>query len=581
MKTRIWRRTAEQDDRFSATVPPLLRRVLLNRATCCDDDVALDMGRLHSPGLLQGLPEAVAILEEELQRQGRVLIISDFDADGATSCVLAIRALRAMGFQHVDYIVPNRFEYGYGLTPEIVELAAARSPDLLVTVDNGISSIEGVAAANGRGMRVVITDHHLPGRELPAAAAIVNPNQPDCRFPSKSLAGVGVIFYLMIALRARLRDSGWFASNGINPPNLAHFLDLVALGTVADVVVLDRNNRILVNEGIRRIRQRHACPGLLALLELGKRRCETLVASDLGFAVGPRLNAAGRLDDMALGIECLLTDDATAAHVMASRLDEMNRQRRTIEADMREQAMAALQDLHLDGGQLPAGLCLYDPQWHQGVIGILAARIKERYHRPVIAFADGGPGDDGEEQIKGSARSVDGLHIRDALDTVAARHPGLVTRFGGHAMAAGLTLRKSDYQRFTEAFATVVDALLPVESLTATLLTDGEVAPEELTLQTAMQLRNAGPWGQGFPEPSFDGVFRLIRQRILGGSHLKLVLQPLDEVHEIYDGIAFNIDTDTWPNENIKQVRAVYRLDVNEFRGETNLQLMIEYLEPC
>ena len=581
MKALIRHRVAAGSDRFPAAMPPLLRRVLLNRAACCDDDVALDMGRMHPPGLLQGLPAAVAILEEELQRQGRILIISDFDADGATSCVLAIRALRAMGFHHVDYIVPNRFEYGYGLTPEIVDLAAARAPDLLVTVDNGISSIEGVAAANARGMRVVITDHHLPGRQLPAAAAIVNPNQPGCDFPSKSLAGVGVIFYLMIALRARLRDSGWFTSQGITPPNLAHFLDLVALGTVADVVALDRNNRILVNEGIRRIRQRQACPGLLALLQLGRRRCETLVATDLGFAVGPRLNAAGRLDDMALGIECLLTDDTRRAQDMAAQLDAMNSQRRSIEADMREQAMAALQDLHLDGGRLPAGLCLYDPQWHQGVIGILAARIKERYHRPVIAFADGGASADGEEQIKGSARSVDGLHIRDALDTVAARHPGLLTRFGGHAMAAGLTLRRADYQRFTEAFAEVVEALLPAESLAATLLTDGEVAPAELTLETAMQLRNAGPWGQGFPEPSFDGMFRLVRQRLLTGNHLKVVLQPLTGAREIYDGIAFNVDVDTWPDENIEQVRVVYRLDVNEFRGETSLQLMIEYLEPC
>lgn len=581
MKALIRHRVAAGSDRFPAAMPPLLRRVLLNRSACCDDDVALDMGRMHPPGLLQGLPAAVAILEEELQRQGRILIISDFDADGATSCVLAIRALRAMGFHHVDYIVPNRFEYGYGLTPEIVDLAAARAPDLLVTVDNGISSIEGVAAANARGMRVVITDHHLPGRQLPAAAAIVNPNQPGCDFPSKSLAGVGVIFYLMIALRARLRDSGWFTSQGITPPNLAHFLDLVALGTVADVVALDRNNRILVNEGIRRIRQRQACPGLLALLQLGRRRCETLVASDLGFAVGPRLNAAGRLDDMALGIECLLTDDTRRAQDMAAQLDAMNSQRRSIEADMREQAMAALQDLHLDGGRLPAGLCLYDPQWHQGVIGILAARIKERYHRPVIAFADGGTSADGEEQIKGSARSVDGLHIRDALDTVATRHPGLLTRFGGHAMAAGLTLRKADYQRFTEAFAEVVEALLPAESLAATLLTDGEVAPADLTLETAMQLRNAGPWGQGFPEPSFDGMFRLVRQRLLTGNHLKVVLQPLTGAREIYDGIAFNVDVDTWPDENIEQVRVVYRLDVNEFRGETSLQLMIEYLEPC
>lgn len=577
----IHRRAALQEGNFSAAVPALLRRILATRQVFSDAEMTLDIQHLLPPELLRGLDSAVLLLHEELLRQGRVLIVSDFDADGATSCVLAMRALRAMGFQHVDFIVPNRFEYGYGLTPEIVKLAAQKKPDLLITVDNGISSIEGVRVAQAMGMRVLITDHHLPGRELPAADAIVNPNQPDCSFPSKSLAGVGVVFYLMAALRSFLRERNWFAEQGLSEPNMANFLDLVALGTVADVVALDRNNRILVNEGLKRIRQGRACVGILALLALGKRRREALVASDLGFTVGPRLNAAGRLDDMALGIECLLTDNADAAAAMANELDTMNQQRKVIEGEMRDQALSSIESMEFDENAIPAGLCMYNPEWHQGVIGILAARIKERLHRPVIAFADAGVNSDGEEEIKGSARSIAGLHIRDVLDTVATRNPGLVTRFGGHAMAAGLTLRKNDYDDFCAAFATEVAALLCAEDLQSRLLTDGEVSPGELTLNTAQMLRDFGPWGQNFPEPCFDGVFRVVQQRLLGDSHLKLVVCPLNDERQTLDAIAFNVDRARWPDNAAREVRLVYRLDINEYRGERTLQLMVEHLEAC
>ncbi|MDP2140513.1 MAG: single-stranded-DNA-specific exonuclease RecJ [Gammaproteobacteria bacterium] len=581
MNPQIHRRAALQEGNFSPAVPALLRRILAARQVFTDEELTLDMQQLLPPELLLGLNAAVQLLHEELQRQGRVLIVSDFDADGATSCVLAMRALRAMGFRHVDYIVPNRFEYGYGLTPEIVTLATQKQPDLLITVDNGISSIEGVRAAQALGMRVLITDHHLPGRELPAADAIVNPNQPDCSFPSKSLAGVGVVFYLMAALRSFLRERHWFAEQGLSEPNMAGFLDLVALGTVADVVALDRNNRILVNEGLKRIRQGRACVGILALLDLGKRRRETFVASDLGFAVGPRLNAAGRLDDMALGIECLLTDDPVAAAAMAAELDAMNQQRKAIEVEMRDQALRSIESMVFDETVIPAGMCMYNPEWHQGVIGILAARIKERMHRPVIAFADAGVNSDGEEEIKGSARSIAGLHIRDVLDTVATRNPGLVTRFGGHAMAAGLTLRKQDYPQFCTAFATEVAALLCAEDLQSLLLTDGDVSPADLTLSTAQMLRDNGPWGQNFPEPCFDGEFRVMQQRLLGDSHLKLVLCAPGNKRLTFDAIAFNVDRTRWPDNTARQVRLVYRLDINEYRGERTLQLMVEHIEKC
>ena len=561
-------------------VPPLLQRILAARQVLTDADRVLDFQHLHPPQLLKGIDAAVSLLMAQLPAQRRILIVSDFDADGATSCVLAIRALRAMGFQNVDYIVPNRFEYGYGLTPEIVQLARGKAPDILITVDNGISSNEGVQVARALGMQVIITDHHLPGLELPLADAIVNPNQPGCDFPSKSLAGVGVVFYVMAALRSALRDEGWFAKAGIVEPNLAGLLDLVALGTVADVVTLDRNNRILVNEGLKRIRAGRACAGILALLEIGKRTLPALQASDLGFAAGPRLNAAGRLDDMALGIECLLADDPVVAMATARRLDEMNQQRKGIEEDMRDQAVSELDALDIGGATAPAGVCIYNPAWHQGVIGILAARIKERLHRPVIAFADADVDGEGEPQLKGSARSIAGLHIRDVLDTVATRNPGLISRFGGHAMAAGLSLRTRDYAQFCAAFAAEVTALLTEDDLQARILTDGEVRAEELTLNTAQLLRELGPWGQGFPEPSFDGEFEVLQQRMLGAKHLKLVLCPPGCRQQALDAIAFNVDPALWATCNVARISAVYRLDVNEYRGQRSLQLVLEHLAP-
>jgi single-stranded-DNA-specific exonuclease len=471
----------------------------------------------------------------------------------------------------VHYLVPNRFEYGYGLTPEIVAVAGRLQPALIMTVDNGIASVAGVAAARAAGMRVLITDHHLPGETLPAADAIVNPNLPGERFPSKALAGVGVAFYVMLALRAHLRTSGWYGRRGMAEPNLAQWLDLVALGTVADVVPLDRNNRILVQQGLARIRAGACVPGIRALLETGGRNPARAVAADLGFAVGPRLNAAGRLDDMSLGIECLLTDDRSAARAMAAQLDALNCDRREIESDMQAQALVALEQLALGSRRLPTGLCLYDPGWHQGVIGILAARIKERVHRPVIAFARSGA-----DEIKGSARSIPGLHIRDALDAVAARHPALIRKFGGHAMAAGLTLAETDFADFAAAFDAEVARHLDADALECVLVSDGALEAADFCLDTAQALRDAGPWGQGFPEPLFDGEFAILEQRVVGERHLKLVVRPGAGDSRL-DAIAFN--TGPVPAD-CRHARLAYRLDVNEFRGQVSPQLRVEYLEP-
>ena len=485
---------------------------------------------------------------------------------------MAVRGLRALGARDVGYLAPNRFEFGYGLTPEIVEVAAARAPDLLITVDNGISSIEGVAAARARGIPVIVTDHHLPGEHLPEAAAIVNPNQPGDDFPSKCLAGVGVMFYLLVALRARLRAEGWFAARGIEEPNLARLLDLVALGTVADVVPLDRNNRILVSQGLARIRAGRAHAGVRALLDVAGRDASRLVAADLAFAVAPRLNAAGRLTDMTLGIECLLCDDERRAREMAATLDRLNRERRGIEADMRSQAIAQVERLHLDDAEgLPFGLCLFDPEWHQGVVGILAARIKEQLHRPVIAFAP-----DNGDLLKGSARSVPGLHIRDALDAVAARHPGLISRFGGHAMAAGLTLARDALEPFRAAFDAEVRRHLSERDLRGTMLSDGALEAHDLGLELARALREAGPWGSGFPEPLFDGEFEIVEQRVVGEHHVKLKVKPRGDAARI-DAIAFNAAAD-WPAE--RTLRLAYRLDVNLFRGQEAAQLIVEHAEP-
>jgi single-stranded-DNA-specific exonuclease len=562
MNTRIVRRPlAETGASLPCDLHPVLRRVYAARDVASADELDYSLANLLPLQQLGGLPVAVELLYTALVERWRILVVGDFDADGATSCALCLRALRLLGAAGVDYLVPNRFEYGYGLTPEIVAVAAGRHPDLILTVDNGISSVEGVAVAKQRGMRVLITDHHLPGEYLPAADAIVNPNLPDNAFPSKHLAGVGVAFYVMLGLRARLRQ--------VMEPNLAQFLDLVALGTVADVVPLDRNNRILVQQGILRIRAGQCVPGLRALLEVAGRALSTVVSTDLGFAAGPRLNAAGRLDDMSLGIECLLTDDADRARAIATELDAMNRDRREIESGMQAQAMVALGDLDLDDASLPLGMCLFEPDWHQGVIGILAARIKERFHRPVIAFARSAAG-----ELKGSARSISSLHIRDALDAVATRHPQLITRFGGHAMAAGLTLAEENYLAFAAAFDAEVSQHLARDDLGGVIHTDGALEEQELSLEIARLLRDASPWGQGFPAPLFDGDFEVIGQRVVGERHLKLTLQPAGGRKQI-DAIAFN--TPALPAA-CTRVQLAYRLDVNTYRGIESAQLVVEQI---
>ena len=555
---------------FLGEMPTLLTRLYAARGVQSQAELDKSLARLIPYQQLKGIDAAVDLLVVALEQRQRILIVGDFDADGATASTVGMLGLRLLGAAHVDYLVPNRFEYGYGLTPEIVEVALTRKPQLLITVDNGISSVEGVAAAKKAGLSVLVTDHHLPGNELPAADAIVNPNQPGCEFPSKALAGVGVIFYVLIALRARLNSLGWYQNS--KAPNIAELLDLVALGSVADVVPLDANNRILVHQGLERIRAGRARPGLKAILEVAKRDHSRITSTDLGFILGPRLNAAGRLDDMSLGIECLLTDDANAAREMAVQLDEMNQDRKSIEQGMQREALAQLKELPVDS--LPFGLCLFDPEWHQGVIGILASRLKERYFRPTFAFADAGDG-----LLKGSGRSVPGFHIRDALSVVAAQHPDLIAKYGGHAMAAGLTLPAANFEVFSQAFDEEVRRQLREEDLTGRLLSDGSLAVEEFHLELARALRNAGPWGQHFPEPLFHGVFQLVEQRVVGERHLKVVLKT--ECGSVkLDGIAFGIDREVWPNPTIRWVELAYKLDLNEFRGNETVQLMIAHIEP-
>ncbi len=577
MSITIKRRPADDTTALTgAGLHPVLEGIYVRRGIQSVQQLERGLAHLLPLDQLKGVESAAELLAEAVTSQQRILIVGDFDCDGATSSALAVRALRMLGATQVDYLVPNRFEYGYGLTPEIVAVAAECNPDLIVTVDNGISSIEGVAAANERGIRVLVTDHHLQGNELPAAAAIVNPNQQGDEFPSKNLAGVGVIFYVMLAVRVELRKQGVFGSD--TGPNLAELLDLIALGTVADVVPLDHNNRILVGQGLARIRAGKCSGGISALISVAKRNPSTLASTDLGFALGPRLNAAGRLDDMSLGIELLLTDDRARATELAQRLDGLNHERRQIETEMKAEAMLILDEMELDASagkkeELPTGLCLFEPHWHQGVIGILASRIKDRLHRPVIIFAQTDNG-----SLKGSARSVPGLHIRDALDAVAAHHPGLLSKFGGHAMAAGLSLAAEDFDRFQKAFDGEVRRHLDAEDLRREILSDGELSDNELNLELAETLRAGGPWGQAFPEPLFDGVFELVSRRIVGEKHLKLVLRPAGS-QQVIDAIAFNTVDDDWPVD-VKQVELAYRLDINEFNGRRSAQLMVEYIEP-
>ncbi|MBP2194871.1 single-stranded-DNA-specific exonuclease RecJ [Pantoea cypripedii] len=566
------RREIHADDALPADLPPLLRRLYLQRGV--RDAAELERGAKHLLPwqTLGGIEAAVTLLHQMLRDGRRIVVVGDFDADGATSTALTVLALRSLG-GNIDYLVPNRFEDGYGLSPEVVEQARARGAEMILTVDNGISSHAGVDTAHQHGIPVLVTDHHLPGETLPAAEAIVNPNLNDSDFPSRALAGVGVAFYLMLALRAHLRTQNWF-SDGRSEPNLAEWLDLVALGTVADVVPLDANNRILVWQGLSRIRAGKCRVGIRALLEIANRDARQLVASDLGFAIGPRLNAAGRLDDMSVGVALLLTEDITEARMLANELDALNQTRKEIEQGMKSEALALCDALERQNTDLPLGLAFFHPEWHQGVVGILASRLKERFHRPVIAFAPAGDG-----TLKGSGRSIAGLHLRDALERLDTLFPGLMIKFGGHAMAAGLSLEEARFDEFRQRFAALIDEWLAGEALQGVIWSDGELRAQEFSLQTAELLREAGPWGQAFPEPVFDGRFKVLQQKLVGERHLKVMVEPVGG-GPLLDGIAFNVDTTLWPDSSVRQVELAYKLDINEYRGNRSVQLIIDHLWP-
>jgi len=576
----IVRRDAPVSDELKqSNLHPMLKKIYANRGVTTLNQIEYSLKDLLDFSLLKGIDVAAEIISQAIIENKYIVVVGDFDADGATSCAVMIRSLRAFGLQYVDYLVPNRFDFGYGLSPQIVDVAAQlnpqKKPDVIVTVDNGISSIAGVKRANELGITVVVTDHHLAADELPNASAIVNPNQPGCTFPTKMIAGVGVAFYVMLAVRACLREKKWFDGGSRKEPNMAHFLDLVALGTVADVVPLDENNRILVGSGLKRIRANKACAGINALLTIAGKSIEACSSQDFGFIIGPRLNAAGRLDDMSIGIECLLIDDYEQAFQYASTLNQMNIQRREIEGEMLSQAFTLLQqqiEKLNDVEIVPDALALFDAQWHQGVVGLLASRIKEKYHRPVIAFADAGGG-----ELKGSGRSIPGLHMRDVLDAISKQHVELIDKFGGHAMAAGLTIKQENLTKFQQAFSQQVSSVLRPEDLNNINETDGAVSEEYMTIETSELFKYASPWGQLFPEPIFDGVFKIENWRIVGEKHLKLdLVKPASGVY--YSAIAFN-KTDVDLPQGEDNIHIVYRLDVNEFRGKRSLQLIVQHIE--
>ncbi|HGW5059332.1 TPA: single-stranded-DNA-specific exonuclease RecJ [Citrobacter koseri] len=568
------RREADETAELPADLPPLLRRLYASRGVRSAQELERSVKGMLPWQQLSGVEKAVEILYNAFREGTRIVVVGDFDADGATSTALSVLGMRSLGCNNISYLVPNRFEDGYGLSPEVVDQAHARGAQLIVTVDNGISSHTGVEHARALGIPVVVTDHHLPGDTLPDAEAIINPNLRDCDFSSKSLAGVGVAFYLMLALRTFLRDKGWFDERGITPPNLAELLDLVALGTVADVVPLDANNRILTWQGLSRIRAGKCRPGIKALLEVSNRDPQKLAASDLGFALGPRLNAAGRLDDMSVGVALLLCDNIGEARVLANELDALNQTRKEIEQGMQAEALTLCEKLERSRETLPGGLAMYHPEWHQGVVGILASRIKERFHRPVIAFAPAGDG-----TLKGSGRSIQGLHMRDALERLDTLYPGMMLKFGGHAMAAGLSLEEAQFEHFQQRFGELVTEWLDPSLLQGEVVSDGPLSVAEMTMEVAQLLRDAGPWGQMFPEPLFDGRFRLLQQRLVGERHLKVMVEPVGG-GPLLDGIAFNVDTACWPDNGVREVQLAYKLDINEFRGNRSLQLIIDHLWP-
>jgi len=546
----------------------LLKRIFENRGIGSQGELELSLAYLTSYKKLKDIRPAVDLLVDAIVHHKKIIIVGDFDVDGATSTTLCVLLLRKLGASDVQFVVPNRFEYGYGLSPEIVEVVLKQKPDLIMTVDNGVSSIDGVALAKSHGVKVLVTDHHLAGDKLPNADAIVNPNQPDCEFENKSACGCAVAFYVMAALRARLIDIGFF--DKVSAPNISERLDLVALATIADVVPLVKDNRIFVQQGLARIRQGKCLQGIKALIQIAGKDIQKIVSSDFGFVLGPRLNAAGRLDDIGLGINCLMEENPQLALEMASELNDLNQERKQIELSMQQQALSFLEKIHTQ--DLPIGVCLFQEDWHEGVIGILASRIKERLHRPVIIFAGAEHG-----MIKGSARSIDGFHIRDGLDLIAKKHPQVLTKFGGHAMAAGLSIKREYFPLFQQAFNEVVSNAFDGQSPTEVLYTDGALDSSDMTLQVAELLKSVQPWGQGFPTPCFDSKVMIISQRIVGKNHLKLVLQP-EGTNIQFDAICFNVDLAIWPNQS-PQARVVYQLDINDFRSQQSVQWMVQYIE--
>lgn len=575
MQKQIIARPKVDDTFLPDTIHPVLKQIYAARGVTNPEELSTKVSSLLTFANFNGMDAAVELLIETLTEDKRIIIVGDFDADGATSTAVMMLGLQMLGYRRVEFLVPNRFGFGYGLSPEMAELTVAQGAELIITVDNGISSVSGVALAKKAGVKVLVTDHHLPGNELPDADAIVNPNQHGCGFGSKNLAGVGVAFYLLLALRSALRERNYFTLEQFGSekvPNIAELLDLVALGTVADVVPLDSNNRILIHQGLQRVRSGYCRPGIKALIKVAGKHQQKMVASDFGFALGPRLNAAGRLDDMSLGISCLLTEDENLAKTIAHQLDQLNKDRREIEQGMQLEAERILSGLGLDN-EVPDGICLFQPDWHEGVIGIVAGRIKDKYHRPTVVFAQAENGD-----FKGSSRSIPGMHIRDVLEQIDTQYPNIIKKFGGHAMAAGLSIDAKHFDTFKLAFEYTINKRITEEQRTCSILTDGPLSAELYTLDFVQVIRQGGPWGQAFPEPVFDGVFRLAQQRLVGEKHLKVVLQHESGV--ALDGIFFNVDLSIWPNGSFQTVRAAFTLDINEFRNQVNVQLLIKELLP-
>lgn len=574
-KNRIIHRQLPQTlPEFSQDIPPLLQRIYAARDIKSMQELDYSTRNLCNYDKLDGTTTAVEIIYSAMKNNQRIIVVGDFDTDGATSTALTVTALRKMGCQFVDYIIPDRFEDGYGLSIGVVEKAMSRHADLIITVDNGIAAVEAVKFAKQANLTVIITDHHLCPEQLPIADAIINPNLPNCTFPSKHLAGVGVAFYFMLALRAKLRKENWFINNNLTEYNIANLLDLVALGTIADVVKLDHNNRILVHQGMNRIRSGYCCDGIKALLHIARKEAVSFTAIDLAYYVAPRLNAAGRMDNMALGVELLLCDDFDLAVQQATDLDILNTDRKLIEQTMHKEALAYIQQLEKQDTSIPNAIVVYHPQWHQGIIGILSARLKDKYYRPVISFASTQDG-----HLKGSGRSIPGVHLRDVLDELDQKHPNLIVSFGGHAMAVGLTIREQDIELFRDSFEALLNDKLSEEVLQPTIETDGEVDGQDFNYAMALQLKEGGPWGEGFDEPIFDGEFIIHQQRLFAEKHLRLVLEPQNG-GSLIEGILFNADLQQWPDQSIKKAKIVYHLVVDDFRGNQAAKLMIRYLWP-